>query len=214
MTTWLMDFSPRVMSGGSESQSDLPAVLETLKEVPALPEITSHSRTRIAQLGERWTRYPKVVGSNPTPGRNFRISTNHSKTNRNLLLDHNHGLNYSNKNWVFSLTWLDVFEFTSRVVPQYSFLVFFHTITFAILEVHCRYQLCTFHTQAWFFYFFQHCSILLLILQAFVPSEPNHFSPRNYIIRLSFAATWCLRINTLGRTLELFFRMQNVCQWF
>ena len=48
-----MDFSPRVMSGGSESQSDLPAVLETLKEVPALPEITSHSRTRIAQLGER-----------------------------------------------------------------------------------------------------------------------------------------------------------------
>ena len=43
-------------------------------------------------------RYPKVVGSNPTPGRNFRISTNHSKTNRNLLLDHNHGLNYSNLN--------------------------------------------------------------------------------------------------------------------
>ena len=99
-----MDFSPRVMSGGSESQSDLPTVLELLKEVPALPEIASHSMTRIAQLGEHRTRHPRVVGSNPTPGRNFRISNNHSDTNRNLLLDHNHVLNYSNLFWQLFIT--------------------------------------------------------------------------------------------------------------
>ena len=57
------------------------------EEVPALPEIASPSKTRIAQLGEHRTRHPRVVGSNPTPGRNFRISTNQSNTNRNLLLE-------------------------------------------------------------------------------------------------------------------------------
>ena len=61
------NFKQRVMSGVTESQSDLPTVLELLKEVPALPEIAIHSMTRISSAWRASTRHPRVVGSNPTP---------------------------------------------------------------------------------------------------------------------------------------------------
>ena len=44
---------------------------------------TSKGITRVAQLGERRTNNPKVVGTNPTSGRSFRTSTIHSKYQSN-----------------------------------------------------------------------------------------------------------------------------------
>ena len=37
------------------------------------PNLVGYSHAQIAQLGERQTRNPEVVGSNPTPGEHFEI---------------------------------------------------------------------------------------------------------------------------------------------
>ena len=64
----------------------LPIAPDDVTEKPSLSEHTckyggAHpptGMTRVAQLGERRTSNPKVVGSNPTSGRSFRTSTVHS----------------------------------------------------------------------------------------------------------------------------------------
>ena len=40
------------------------------------PNLEGYSHAQIAELGERHTRNPEVVGSNPTPGENFEIFQN------------------------------------------------------------------------------------------------------------------------------------------
>ena len=56
--------------------------------------------TRVAQLGERWTSNPDVVGSNPTSGRGFRSSTIHSKNQSSINSELHRRLTYT-KNDVY-----------------------------------------------------------------------------------------------------------------
>ena len=74
-------------SGGSSYQIDLLTDLVVLEEGTEPPGIGSNTMTWMAQLVEHQASILKVVSSNPTPGRNFRISSIHSKSNRNPLYD-------------------------------------------------------------------------------------------------------------------------------
>ena len=65
-------------SGGSSYQIDLLTDLVVLEEGTEPPGIGSNTMTWMAQLVEHQASILKVVSSNPTPSRNFRIATIHS----------------------------------------------------------------------------------------------------------------------------------------